>query len=64
VSCSDLPAEWQAVLDQLTAQDRLDPVDPDLVDAVATLREWGWTRGCTRTDRHWLAACHQGIHDH
>jgi hypothetical protein len=45
VSCVDLTAEQQAVLDQLASQAGLGPVDPDLADVVATLREWGWIFG-------------------
>jgi hypothetical protein len=57
VSCVDLTAEQQAVLDQLAFQDGLRPVDTELADAVATLREWGWIFGdCSRADRHLLVA--------
>ena len=68
VSCVDLTAEQQAVLDQLASQVGLGPVDPNLTDSVATLREWGWIFGdgpeLTGSGwRHATGNSRAGIHD-
>jgi len=45
MSCVEIPADVQAALDQLAAQDGIGPVEPELADAVETLRGWGWVFG-------------------